>query len=233
MSKIEIFPKVLGKYKLDHPQHLKLKEQCFKLLEKVDEEKYSFVNRSSDKLKHFFNKSNQNLLYLREFEWFEEWITEKSIDYIENTLGYYLKDGVMISDCWLNVCSKGGEQGFHCHSNSYISGTYYVNYTKRTHSPLCFTNKDMNPENNITQHFEIPIEKPSKYNSKYAVMDHDEGDLLLWQSNLNHGYFENGENNRISISFNVMPKYIHNISYGFKIERDVPIDREVWGFDNV
>ena len=60
MSKIEIFPKVLGKYKLDHPQHLKLKEQCFKLLEKVDEEKYCFVNRSSDKLKHFFNKSNQN-----------------------------------------------------------------------------------------------------------------------------------------------------------------------------
>ena len=134
-------------------------------------------------------------------------------------MGYYLQDGIIITDCWLNKCDAGGEQFYHTHANSYISGTYYVNYIRGIHAPIGFRNKDFNPENCTVQYLDIPVKYPSKYNTQGAFVNYEEGDLLLWPSNIAHGYEDNLENNRISISFNVMPKYIHNQSYSFRIER--------------
>jgi uncharacterized protein (TIGR02466 family) len=219
MSTIEIFPRVVGRYKLENSKHINLKNQCTELLSSI-EEQYIKRNAENSNLTHYYNTSNQNLLSLEQFKWFEKWIEEKSINYIENTLGYYLKDGVIITDCWINNCNSGGEQFYHTHSNSYISGTYYVNFIKGLHSPLSFKNKDFNPENSCLQYFEIPLYESTKYNTSGAVIDHDEGDLLLWQSNMSHGYTQNNQDNRISISFNVMPRYLNNKSYSFRIERD-------------
>lgn len=218
MATIEIFPKVIGKYTLEKEKHLQLKEQCISLLQTLSE--FKSENTASSQLNHYLNKHNQNLFAYPEFKWFESWLEEKSIDYITETLGYHLKEGVIITDCWLNVCNKGGEQFHHTHSNSYVSGTYYLNYIRGLHAPINFKNKDFNPENSIVQYIDIPVEFPTKYNSYGALVNYDESDLLLWQSNLAHGYDSNDEDNRISISFNVMPKYIHNKSYSFRIERE-------------
>jgi len=217
MATIEIFPRVIGKYTLEKERHLQLKEQCFSLLDELQE--FDKPNVENSQLHHYLNKENQNLFNHNQFKWFENWITEKSIDYIENILGYRLQEGVIITDCWLNKCNAGGSQFHHIHTNSYISGTYYVNYVKGLHAPIGFKNRDFNPENCVMQSIDIPVKMPTKYNSWGAFINYDEGDLLLWQSNMSHGYIDNKEDNRLSISFNVMPKYIHNQSYSFRIER--------------
>jgi ectoine hydroxylase-related dioxygenase (phytanoyl-CoA dioxygenase family) len=51
-------------------------------------------------------------------------------------------------------------------------------------------------------------------------MNYNEGDVLFWQSHLIHGYSGNNSNDRISISFNIMPKYFYNNSYSFKVVRE-------------
>lgn len=218
MATIEIFPKVIGKYTLEKEKHSQLKQECFSILSELSE--YDESNVENSKLHHFLNKQNQNLFNYSQFEWFEKWLEEKCIDYIENTLGFYLQDGVVITDCWINKCDVGGEQFHHTHTNAYVSGTYYVNYIKGLHAPIGFKNKDFNPENCVMQSIDIPVKFPTKYNSWGAFVNYDEGDLLLWQSNLAHGYSDNKEDNRISISFNVMPRYIYNQSYSFRIERE-------------
>ena len=56
---------------------------------------------------------------------------------------------------------------------------------------------------------------------KNAHVEHTEGALLLWRSHIMHGYEENMEDNRMTISFNVMPTTIKSDggNYGFKITR--------------
>ena len=143
MAALEIFPRVIGKYTLQKEKQILLKEQCFSLLNKLEQsEECEKTNAHSSQLRHFLNKSNQNLFDYENFQWFEKWAEEKCIDYIENILGYYLQDGIIITDCWLNKCDTGGEQFHHTHINSYVSGTYYVNYIKELHAPIGFKNKD-------------------------------------------------------------------------------------------
>ena len=50
-------------------------------------------------------------------------------------------------------------------------------------------------------------------------VEHKEGTLLLWESHLTHLYDENNEDDRISISFNVMPETISRAGYDFKLTR--------------
>lgn len=220
MAVIEIFPRAIGKYRLDDERTQRLKDQCLTLLQQLDsDDKVKKINVDNSALAHYFNRDNMNLLDLPEFKWFEEWITEKSLDYVENVLGYELKGEMIVTDCWLNKCDAGGEQFNHTHANAYVSGTYYVNFIKGLHAPIGFKNKDFNPENSVMQTIDIPIKYPTKYNTWGAHVDYGEGDLLLWQSNISHGYIDNKEDNRISISFNVMPRYIYNHSYSFRIER--------------
>lgn len=221
MPVIEIFPKPIGLYSLEKDRHLKLKEQCLSLIEEKYVKDNSYANQENHRLKHFLNKDNLNLFDYEELKWFEKWLEEQCVDYIENILGCDLKDGVVITDCWLNKCDAGGEQFPHIHTNSYISGTYYVNYIDGLHSPLKFKNKnliyDYCSENPVMM---IPFKKRTKYNSIFAEMSYKEGDLLLWESYHSHGFESNMEDNRISISFNVMPRYLSSSGvYGFKIER--------------
>jgi hypothetical protein len=85
MSTIEIFPRVIGRYKLENSKHINLKNQCTELLCSI-EEQHTKTNAENPNLTHYYNTSNQNLLSLEQFKWFEKWIEEKSINYIENTL---------------------------------------------------------------------------------------------------------------------------------------------------
>lgn len=78
----------------------------------------------------------------------------------------------------------------------------------------------MMPETNLSPFIELNIKKNTKYNSGGAVINHTEGDVLFWKSYLVHGYTDNMADNRISISFNIMPRYFYNNSYSFKVVRE-------------
>ena len=31
-----------------------------------------------------------------------------------------------VTDCWVNITKKGGQQVIHTHANAFVSGTYYL-----------------------------------------------------------------------------------------------------------
>jgi len=216
MSTIEIFPTPIGKYTFDQDNKDRIKDLCFKLIENNNLSK----NKDSKNLYHLYNSKDENLFDIVDYKWFEKKIEDYACDYIANTLGYQLKDGVVITDCWLNVCQAGGDQFMHNHGNSFVSGTYYVNFNPDVHGKLKFQNQSMMPETNLSPFMELNIEKNTKYNSGGAIINHNEGDAVFWRSNLVHGYTDNMTDNRISISFNIMPRYFYNNSYSFKVVRE-------------
>lgn len=218
---MEIFPTAIGKYKMPQNGIDDVKQKCFDILDKyANDEVYVKANSSSVELEHYFNKAGQSLLATGLFDKFHEWVQQCCLDYINDTLGYECEK-VLITDCWLNKCDTGGHQFMHVHSNSYISGTYFVNFIRGKHPHLAFQNGDAIPGASCKPYIEIPELKQTKYNSGGAIIDHDEGDLLLWESNLVHGYEENYADDRISISFNVLPEVFNTRgSYTFKVTRD-------------
>ena len=171
------------------------------------------VNQLSQKLRHYGNEIDESVLILPEYSDFSQWIIDCVENYIKDILGYKLKEGVIITDSWINLCDEGGMQSTHYHANSYVSGTYYVNY-EEGHSPLMFNEKNQfyTSQSAIT----LEIDHPTRYNCN-RIIKPKQGDLLLWQSHLNHGYETNQKDNRISISFNAIPSYISSGKYGFHI----------------
>jgi uncharacterized protein (TIGR02466 family) len=206
---LEIFPIKIGSYIFPHEHKTRLKHLCFDIFDKYKNNKeYSRQNANGLPLTHYFDQENlvSPLLDYPGFETFNSWIKRCSIDYINNTLKYNC-DNVLITQCWINDCSKGGSQQSHNHANSVISGTYFVNFTPEIHAPLTFYKP------NIEGKQYLSIDRNAM---NAAQIQPYEGDLLLWESHHRHGYHLNNTDKRISISFNVIPESLPGI-YGFKL----------------
>ena len=206
---IEIFPIQIGTYNFPCKHKTRLKHLCFDIFDKYKNNKYySRQNSGSGYLRHYFDREDlvPSLLDYPGFETFNSWIKRCSIDYIHNTLGCNC-DNVVIVQCWINDCSKGGSQPPHNHQNSLISGTYFVNYTPEIHAPLTFDESTI---------MGTPYLSLGHTRDRFANIEPYEGTLLLWESHIKHGYKSNNTDKRISISFNVMPETLPGI-YGFKL----------------
>jgi uncharacterized protein (TIGR02466 family) len=215
---IEVFPQAVGVYRMPKNGIDDVKEKSFEIIRKYegDTEVYK-TNGNSIDLEHYFNSAGQDLLEEPGWEKFHEWIKDCTLHYITDTLGYKC-DNVVITDCWLNKCDYAGFQFMHCHSNSFISGTYYVNFETGKHPHLGFQFPGGVPGAMHKPYLELTESKQTKYNSTGAILPNAEGDLLLWQSNLLHGYENSHGDNRVSISFNVLPEVLDcRGTYSFKV----------------
>jgi uncharacterized protein (TIGR02466 family) len=207
---IEIFPIKIGSYIFPHEYEIPLKQLCFDIIDKYQNNSEYSIQSHNGYLTHYFDpiiSINSSLLDYPGFETFNSWIKRCSIDYINNTLGYNCGD-VIITQCWINDCSKGGSQPPHNHCNSLISGTYFVNCTPEIHAPLTFSKPDIMG----TPYLHLDGGVGSAQIKPY------DGVLLLWESHIQHGYQSNNTDKRISISFNVIPETIPGI-YGFKLTK--------------
>ena len=143
------------------------------------------------------------------------------MSYIDQT-GYSCEE-VVVTDAWLNVGKKGSVLQWHNHANSYISGTYFVNLNPNQHSLLGFKN-DRIISNFNSPAITIPIndKKSTAYNSVEFNAFVPEGKILLWRSHLVHGYnIPNKGDNRITLSFNIMPKECTDGNiFSFKVSSD-------------
>ena len=140
---------------------------------------------------------------------FREWIQIQAEIYARDILNYDTSDFIL-TDSWLNVCDSGGRQSAHYHINAVICALYYVNFDDEVHAPTYFyrPNNSMNYPNYFA--YMLTNQKETKYNHINEVIG-VEGSLLLWPANTCHGYTTNYGNNRITVSSNLMPRYINEV----------------------
>ncbi len=99
---------------------------------------------------------------------------------------------------WVNVLPEGGSHTGHIHTNSVISGTYYVKVPPGA-GPIVYEDP------RLTQMMAAP---PRKKNADVAFKSHvsftpEAGTLLLWESWLRHEVpLNRATGERISVSFN-------------------------------
>ena len=118
----------LGKYNYNDNQNL-----LPKISKIIDEEKPA-VNSFNNNLFHYYQ--DKNIFENNDLNNFKKFILESSNNYINKILGYKINNTI-ITDCWVNICKKGGFQAKHNHANSFISGTYYLNFNP-SHPPIAF-----------------------------------------------------------------------------------------------
>jgi uncharacterized protein (TIGR02466 family) len=110
--------------------------------------------------------------------------------------------------CWATVLGKGASHKAHSHPNNYLSGVYYV----RTH-PGADTINFHDPRNQ-TSVIRPPVVELTAENTDQVVVRVTSGTLLMFPSFLEHSVDANmGEEERISISFNIMfSSFTENLS---------------------
>ena len=108
---------------------------------------------------------------------------------------------IELTQSWINVTVPGQHHHIHRHTNSIISGTYYPFGVDQ--SPIVFHNPNtFQFVPNVDEDNQNPVSMISK-NCIYVSPNPSE--LMLWLSPMVHGVKKNeSENNRISLSFNVM-----------------------------
>ena len=224
----EFFPQVLGIYHPDgafDPKEIKAK--CKEIQENIVDghDEYSMNLYDSENLCHYYNQSNSSLLDTDPvFEKFERWLQESCAHFMTEVHNYILPKGaddLFVSDCWLNVCVKERAQQIkHNHNNSIISGTYYVVREEHVHEGLEFYKQYPDMQPTLTHYRQW--DNVSKYSRSKEKFYPSEGTLLLWSSELYHGYDGriNFWDGRTTISMNFIPKVIDNGKYAYAIDTE-------------
>lgn len=114
-------------------------------------------------------------------------------------LHWNIRGGKPICDSlWVNVMPEGGSHTSHIHTNSVISGTYYVAVPPGA-GPIVFED----PRHAMMMAAPARLDKAPRA-MKHHVSEHPhEGTVMLWESYLRHEVpLNRAEGLRISISFN-------------------------------
>jgi uncharacterized protein (TIGR02466 family) len=180
----------------------------------LKEESFS-TNPRSENIKHY---DQSKFLDQPEFKKFKQWILDSALLFSNKILLLTLEEDqpLIMTDYWLNQMDEGSSLPPHNHANSLISGTYYLNHEKN-HSPLVFTQLRETESNTINPY----IKQQQDHNNIWTgdqVIQVETGALLLWESALVHGSYQNKADNRLSISFNIMPRVLKDHSHAHKFE---------------
>lgn len=150
--------------------------------------------------------TTRQLLDQPQFSNLKKQIQEKVDEYVYEVLGVTRKQKWLITTSWLNKAPTGGYHPSHWHSNSLVSGVYYLK-TNPTSGAICF-HKERSHNNMWRDTFCIDFEKTNEYNTDCAISPKP-NDLLLFPSILNHSVLDNlSQEDRYSLAFNVFPRGI-------------------------
>ena len=122
------------------------------------------------------------------------------------------KSDLFITNAWFNECSVGSSQFLHTHGNSVLSGTLYIRTDENTNIQF---QRPGASEVSFVLSDEPDMEKDNKYGYNFhwhtCTFDVKEGVCLFWPSYMKHGYQNNQTPNRLSLSFNMMPKSFNSM----------------------
>ena len=121
---------------------------------------------------------------------------------LHNTNSLKYKTNFGFSDSYLEIANKDAIYAPHEHSNCLYSVTYLVNYDEKQHAYMKW-------RRNVSSHFypviQLDTSELSPYNMTEATFKQSEGDVLVYPSNITHGYDSNPSDQRITFTANVVP----------------------------
>jgi len=158
------------------------------------------INWKTDKsLQGNFYQSETNLQLKKNWKLiFDNFIMFANI-FVEN-LGFKTNN-LFVTQAWLNYMPKNSFIDWHYHSNSFISGIYYMKST--CNEGTLFQNVN-NPLNFFIQ---TEIAKDTEYNANVYKVNGVENTLILFPSYITH-CSEIASDDRYTIAFNIMPKVL-------------------------
>lgn len=125
--------------------------------------------------------------------------------FIEHYLKFYvhnvleLSNELRITQSWANISEKGKRHHEHIHPNSIVSGVFYFQINEKL-PPIQFKNPNKHS-------FSLGIIKENNFNSALFLLPLNEGELILFPSDLPHSVPENlSDLTRVSLSFNTFAK---------------------------
>jgi len=206
MDVIELFPISIAQFQ--YTNHSNLKTLVNEIIQDADKSDITVKDFSN----HYF-ENNRNFLENPKLLDFKNFLIKSATQYINDFLE--IDSEIILPLCWINCANAGHRLEKHNHGNSYISGTYYLNFDQLEHAPLTFYKSVLG---NSHPYFDSIPTNYNIHNAGRCELSHiQEGDLFLWPSHVEHGYEKNQNDNRISISMNFLPSIINNGTYKFKI----------------
>lgn len=123
------------------------------------------------------------------------------------------KSDLFITQAWFNECQVGSSQFMHTHGNSVLSGTLYLRTDENTHIQFETPLGICNVANTLSDVADIDRENNYGYNFHFQHCNFNVGNgvCLFWPSYMKHGYHNNQTPNRLSLSFNLMPKSFNSM----------------------
>ena len=121
---------------------------------------------------------------------------------LHNDNSFKYNTNFAFSDSYLEIANKDAIYAPHEHSNCLYSLTYLVNYDSKQHAYMKW-------RRNVASHFypviQLETKELSPYNMTEATFQQSEGDILIYPSNITHGYDSNPSDQRITFTANIVP----------------------------
>jgi uncharacterized protein (TIGR02466 family) len=160
----------------------------------VDKNKKDFYKNVSN-----ITSKNTYILNERPFVNIKKELELKVQDYFDKVILPANNITPYITQSWLNYTEKNQYHHMHNHSNSLISGVFYINCDEKFDKIKFFKEKYsmINPD----------IKQNNIWNSEAWLFPIKTGDIILFPSSLSHMVeTKEGNNTRISLAFNVFIK---------------------------
>ncbi len=208
----DLFPVPIARYHRDDHEDLRVK--FLTVLDRYPKER---VYCETQGLVHFFQNGDLDLRQYDEFRDLHQWILSSVQDYAEKFFGITETEFLDLN-VWINA-NVGGFQHPHNHGNSLFSATYYIQFDPKLHSGLEFHNP-RSPSSLFKPYLEVNSSKETAYSKHKHLVPVSQGDLLIWPSELMHGYDQKKvAAPRVSMSMNFLPETVKSHVYGFKISK--------------
>jgi uncharacterized protein (TIGR02466 family) len=185
MEIISLFPTVVAKVSIDRP-----------LTDIESATALSMQTRANEGNK---TSVNYDVLSMPEFSSIKQFVDQNIKEYFDKIISPVDNIKPYITQSWLNYTSIGEYHHKHCHTNSILSGVFYIT-ANQEHDKIYF-HKEM------YQTIDIIPKEYNIYNSPTWWVPVNQGDLVLFPSRLMHQVANiTTDTVRISLAFNVFIK---------------------------
>ena len=148
-----------------------------------------------------FSSQEHNILELESYQIIKDRILQGLHEYTRTVLLVDESVEFYITQSWLNINPPDTKHHRHNHSNSIISGVYYIDAGKDSEITFCTQNTSPITSN---PSFSIPVKEYNLANSGYWTCPVYNNGIIYFPSTTLHEVGPNNSNrNRISLAFNV------------------------------